>query len=233
MFLDEVGELSAAAQAKLLRALQERQFERVGGTRPIRVNVRIIAATNRDLDAAVRGGSFRADLFYRLNVLTLTLPPLRERREDVPRLAAHFFEALKGGAGRPLIGISAAARELLVRYDWPGNVRELQNTIERAVVLGMGERIEPEDLPESLHEVPPGDAPVEGAFHDAVNALKRQLLVAALSRSGFNITAAAQDLGLHPNYLHRLIRNFGLKEQIDTARRRRLSAEDSGDVRPR
>jgi two-component system, NtrC family, response regulator HydG len=152
LLLDEVGELTPALQAKLLRVLQHHEFERVGGTRPIRVDVRILAATNRDLEAAVRSNTFRQDLFLRLNVIGFTVPPLREHREDIPALAAHFAKRFSEKLKRPPMEISDKARAALMRYDWPGNVRELENVIERAVVLGSTGVILPEDLPEAVVE---------------------------------------------------------------------------------
>jgi two-component system, NtrC family, response regulator HydG len=152
LLLDEVGELNPALQAKLLRVLQHHEFERVGGTRPIRVDVRILAAGNRDLEAAVRSNIFRQDLFLRLNVIGFTVPPLREHREDIPALAAHFAKRFSEKLKRPPMEISAEARAALMRYDWPGNVRELENAIEMAVVLGSTGVILPEDLPETVVE---------------------------------------------------------------------------------
>jgi len=218
LFLDEVGEMPPALQARLLRVLQERTFERLGSTKPIRVDIRLVAATNRDLLKAISEGSFRADLYYRLNVVSITMPPLRERREDIPLLASHFA-ALHGRniRGREA-GISPEARALLLRYDWPGNVRELGNAIERAVVLGMDDTIRPEDLPETLLETAPaggaGAAPTT-QYHDALNGLKRRLIVEAVRESGGTITRAAERLGLHPNHLHRLITTLGLREEIE------------------
>jgi transcriptional regulator with GAF, ATPase, and Fis domain len=216
LFLDEVGELPLALQAKLLRVLQEREYERVGGSRPLRADVRLIAATNRDLERAIREGTFRQDLFYRLNVISITLPPLRERREDVPRLALHFAALSSRAVGRPVAGFTPEARACLLRYDWPGNVRELANAVERAVVLGDEELIRPEDLPESLLETGAaerggrGPGPV-GAYHESVNGFKKQLLLDAVAAADGNVAEAAARLGLNPTYLHRLIRNFGLK----------------------
>ncbi len=155
LFLDEVGEIPPPLQARLLRVLQERELERVGGTNPIRVDVRILAATNRDLEKAIREGTFRQDLFYRLNVISLTLPPLRERREDIPQLASHFAAQVAGRLGRPAVAFTPEARACLLRYEWPGNVRELANAVERAIVLGEGDLIRPEDLPETLLEAAP------------------------------------------------------------------------------
>jgi len=212
LFLDEVGEIPLALQAKLLRVLQERTFERVGGTRPITVDIRLVAATNRDLRKAAAEGTFRDDLFYRLNVITLTMPPLRERREDIPLLASHFA-ALHGSAvrGRP-VGIAPAARTLLVRYDWPGNVRELSNAIERAVVLGLEDEIRPEDLPETLLETAaPQSSSGPPDYHEALNEAKRRIIQDALAANGGNVTRAAESLGLHPNHLHRLITSLGLR----------------------
>ncbi|HEY0512634.1 MAG TPA: sigma 54-interacting transcriptional regulator [Thermoanaerobaculia bacterium] len=224
LFLDEIGEMPPPLQAKLLRVLQERTFERVGSTRPIPVDIRLVAATNRDLLKAISEGTFRADLYYRLNVVSITMPPLRERREDIPLLASHFA-ALHGRdiRGRE-VGISPAARALLVRYDWPGNVRELGNAVERAVVLGQGDTIRPEDLPETLLETAPASSdastaplttPLTTQYHDALNDLKRRLIVEAVRDSGGTITKAAERLGLHPNHLHRLITTLGLREEIE------------------
>jgi transcriptional regulator with GAF, ATPase, and Fis domain len=215
LFLDEIGEMSPLLQAKLLRVLQEREFERLGGTRTIRVDVRVIAATNRDLEAAMKSGAFREDLFYRLNVIALNLPPLRERREDVPLLASHFAAALSRRLGRPVAGFTPEARACLLRYSWPGNVRELANAVERALVLGSEDLIRPEDLPETVTESAPSGGPVEvSPFHEAVNEQKRRLVLAAVEQAGGNITRAAELLGLHPNYLHRLIGNLDLRARI-------------------
>jgi len=216
LFLDEVGEMPLSLQAKLLRVLQERTFERVGGTQPLTADIRLVAATNRDLPQAIAAGAFRSDLYYRLNVIALTLPPLRERREDITLLAAHFA-ALHGRAvrGRPL-GISPAARTLLLRYEWPGNIRELSNAIERAVVLGQDEVIQPDDLPETLLETGPSvPAAAAPSFHDAVNRCKRELILEAVGASGGTITRAAERLGLHPNHLHRLITSLDLRSEIE------------------
>jgi Nif-specific regulatory protein len=216
LFLDEVGEMSPVMQAKLLRVLQEREFERVGGTRTIRVDVRVITATNRDLEEAVRQGSFRQDLYYRLNVVSFEMPPLRERREDVPLLANYFVAKYGAKFKRKVTGLSPEARQLLAAYDWPGNVRELENAIERAVVLGSTERILPEDLPETILESEPSSpaqAPIT-KYHDAVRESKKQLILRALEQHGGSITEAARSLGVHPNYLHRLIRNLNLRPEL-------------------
>jgi len=208
IFLDEVGELAAPLQAKLLRALQHHEFERVGGTRTVRVDVRVIAATNRDLAAEVTGGRFRQDLWYRLNVVSVTMPPLRERREDIASLAAHF--AAKYARGRA-VELSPDALSALAAHDWPGNVRELENAIERAVVLGSSDRISAEDLPEILAGQGEPESGGVAAFHDGVRDVKRRMILDAIERSGGNYAAAARLLGLNPTYLHRLLRNLQLK----------------------
>jgi Nif-specific regulatory protein len=211
VFLDEIGELAPSLQAKLLRVLQEREFERVGGTRPIPVDIRLIAATNRDLEEAVQKREFRQDLFYRLNVVSLTMPSLRERKEDIPLLSRYFVEKHSKKCNRQPKPISEAARACMMSYDWPGNVRELENAIERAVVLGSAEAILPEDLPEIVMEqdTPPGV--LSAQYHTALKDLKKQLILKALEDARGNYTEAAHALGLHPNYLHRLIRNLDLR----------------------
>ncbi|MGE0131213.1 MAG: sigma 54-interacting transcriptional regulator [Blastocatellales bacterium] len=214
VFLDELGELPQPLQAKLLRALQTREFERVGGTRKIKVDIRIIAATNRDLEAAIKDGGFRADLYYRLNVVSITLPPLRDRRDDIPLLAQYFATKFGQRCNRQIKGLTQATRALLINYDWPGNVRELENAIERAVVLGVTDFILPEDLPDALHETtaPPDVTPA--IYHSATRDAKKQIVLQALEDSGGNFTQAAKQLGIHPNNLHRLVRNLGLKTQL-------------------
>jgi Nif-specific regulatory protein len=214
LFLDEVGELAPALQAKLLRVLQEQEFERVGGTRPIKVDVRLIAATNKDLEEAIRDRSFRQDLYYRLNVVSLRMPALRERREDIPLLASYFVREYSAKVKRNVMGLSAEARACLLAYDWPGNVRELANAIERAVVLGSTDVVLPEDLPETLLEAPP-IAPSGGlGYHDAVREAKKQLILKALDEAGGSYVEAAKLLGMHANYLHRLVRNLDLRSGL-------------------
>src|SRR5579885_806491 len=216
LFLDEVGELAPALQAKLLRVLQQQEFERVGGTKPIHIDVRIVAATNRDLEAAVKAGTFRQDLYFRLNVISLTMPPLRERREDIPLLAAYFAEKFSKKLKRKVTGIAEKTRLALLRYDWPGNVRELENAIERAVVLGTADSILPEDLPENVLEsvapsVPGGPPSGMLSYQDAVVEAKRRVVRDALDRANGVYTEAARLLDVHPNYLHRLVRNLRLR----------------------
>jgi transcriptional regulator with GAF, ATPase, and Fis domain len=215
VFLDEIGELAPALQVKLLRVLQEREFERVGGTHPIKVDIRLIAATNRDLNEAVKNGDFRQDLFYRLAVMRLTMPTLRERREDIPTLTRHFVQKYAKRCRVKPKPVSLEAMNLLVNYDWPGNVRELENAIERALVLGYGDTVLPEDLPESLLEHPPSPEMTEAKYHASVKELKKELILAAVEQARGNYVAAAEILGLHPNYLHRLIRNLDLKDLIN------------------
>jgi DNA-binding NtrC family response regulator len=215
LFLDEIGELAPGLQAKLLRVLQEREFERVGGTRPIKANIRVVAATNRDLDAAVQAGTFRQDLYYRLNVVTLRLPALRERREDIRSLAEHFLARFAADAARPAPRLDDAAAALLDGYAWPGNVRELANVMERCVVLSTADTITVDDLPEELRErgvapSPPRSSEVVG-FHDAVAAAKRAILQAALDAEGGHQTRAAKRLGLTQPYLARLLKNLNLR----------------------
>jgi Nif-specific regulatory protein len=221
LFLDEVGELSPHAQAKLLRALQEREVDRLGGSRPIRVDIRLIAATNRDLAEAVRSGTFRSDFYHRLNVLSVTVPPLRDRRSDIPLLATYFLEQFRAAGDRRIDGFSAQARDLLLRYSWPGNVRELQNAVERAVVLGSGDRILAEDLPETLLERPAAPGLDEGQrLQAALNETKRRMVIEAFEHAGRSFADAAKFLGVHPNHLHRLVRNLDLRDELDAARKR-------------
>ena len=221
VFLDEIGELAPTLQVKLLRVLQEREIERVGGMHPIKIDVRLIAATNRDLNEAVRKGEFRQDLYYRLNVVKLTMPPLRERREDIPMLTRHFVQK---HAKRCKVKSKPVAREAmaaLVSYDWPGNVRELENAIERALVMGSSDMLLLEDLPESLMEQTPPAEMHEGKYHASVKELKKQLILDAVEQTRGNYVDAAAILGVHANYLHRLIRNLGLKEELNSALRPR------------
>ena len=214
LFLDEFGELQPALQARLLRVLQEREFERVGGTRARKADVRILAATNRDLGSAVASGDFRGDLYYRLKVVALRLPPLRDRREDIRPLAAHFLSRFAREAGRPAPLLDDRAAALLESYAWPGNIRELANVLERAVVLGAGDLITVDDLPDELHERAPAGSssnalPAAG-YHEAVAAAKRAILRDALRAEGGHQTRAAKRLGLTQPYLARLVKNLQL-----------------------
>lgn len=215
VFLDEIGELSPALQVKLLRVLQEREFERVGGTRAIKVDIRVIAATNKDLEKAVEEGTFRQDLYYRLNVVSLKMPALRERQKDIPLLANYFAAKYGRKCNRRITGISSEAQSRLANYYWPGNVRELENAIERAVVLGTTEQILLEDLPESVVESGAATTTAQKTrYHEAVSQTKREIILDAVREAKGNYTEAAKLLGVHPNYLHRLIRNLDLKDQL-------------------
>ncbi|MBI3270349.1 MAG: sigma-54-dependent Fis family transcriptional regulator [Planctomycetes bacterium] len=212
LFLDEVGDIPPSFQVKLLRVLQERAFERVGGNAPITVDTRVVAATNRDLKALVGEGKFREDLFYRLNVLSLRLPPLRERRADIRPLVVRFLEDSCREAHRAVPRVSEEAFGLLEAHAWPGNVRELKNVVERTVCLLDGEEIAAHDLPEELRGAPGAAGASEPAdgFHVKVHEYRRGLLREALERAGGNQTKAAEALGLQRTYLARLIRQFGL-----------------------
>jgi len=210
VFLDEVGDISTELQTKLLRFLQEREFERVGGSKPIRVDVRIIAATNRDLSAAVEKGIFREDLFYRLNVVSVKLPPLRERREDIPGLAYYFLNRFALETKKNFDGIAGDALKKLVSYSWPGNVRELGNEIESALVLGKGPRLTLSDLPAKIISAPANRARANFSYHSAVDDFRRDLINKTLAQTEGSRIAAAKILGLQRTYLSRLIKSLGL-----------------------
>jgi transcriptional regulator with GAF, ATPase, and Fis domain len=210
LFLDEIGELAPSLQAKLLRVLQQREFERVGGTRCLPFAARVLAATNMKLEPAIKDGQFRQDLYYRLNVVSVTVPPLREHRDDVPLLALYFAAKYAAKSKRPFRGISQDARKLLMNYSWPGNVRELENAIEHAIVLGLTEEILPEDLPTAILEEQ-STAMTGSRYHTAVNQTKKELILSALREAGGNYPQAARTLGIHQKYLHRLARNLNIK----------------------
>ena len=211
VFLDEIGDISEALQTKLLRFLQEREFERVGGTELIQVDVRIIAATNRDLQAAVKEGRFREDLYYRINVVPLALPPLRERKEDIPELAQFFVRRFAGQSKRNFTELSEGAMEKLVAYDWPGNVRELANVVERAVVLGQPPTIQIDDLPiEILATRLQSSTGAPLKYQESIDEHRREVIVKALQQSNGNRTAAAKQLGLERAYFQKLIKSLGI-----------------------
>jgi DNA-binding NtrC family response regulator len=212
VFLDEIGDVSQELQTKLLRFLQEREFDRVGGVRPIHVDVRIIAATNRDLDAAVKDGRFREDLYHRLNVVPIMLPPLKERTEDIGVLAQHFLERFAKEVKKNFSGFNEEAMERLCAYDWPGNVRELANVIERAVVLGQGPLITRNDLPPRIVAAQAEVSSDAISYRNAMDAYRRQLVVRALARSQGNRAATARALGLHEKYFLRLMKSLGIGE---------------------
>jgi transcriptional regulator with PAS, ATPase and Fis domain len=210
IFLDEIGETNGVFQTKLLRVLETREFERVGGTKPIRVDVRFVAATNRDLERAIQEERFRADLFYRLNVVALTLPALRERREDIIALAEHFLVRDSENLKKRFTGISKEAKACLLAHSWPGNVRELANAVERAAILGDGEVLRAEDLPSYIVRASTPSTNDAG-YHESVREFKRTLITGALSEAAGNQTEAAKQLGLNPTYLSRLIKNLRVK----------------------
>lgn len=216
IFLDEIGELSPELQVKLLRVLQERKFERVGGADPIEVDIRILAATNRNLAEAVATGAFREDLYYRLNVVHIETPPLRERREDIPILAAHFLTRYAGENNKKFRGFSAEAMDYLTAYEWPGNVRQLQNVVERCVVLAGGETIEVEDLPneirdeESQYKSAVDLLPVTINLNDTLEKIEAALIRRALARTNFVQVKAAEMLGISKSLLQYKLKKYKL-----------------------
>jgi two-component system, NtrC family, response regulator HydG len=213
VFFDEIGELAPLLQAKLLRVLQQREFERLGGNRSLAFTARVLAATNKNLEQAIKSGEFRQDLYYRLNVVSVTVPPLRKHRDDIPLLALYFAAKYAAGSRRPFKGISREARTLLVNYSWPGNIRELENAIEHAIVLGQTEEILPEDLPTAILEEQ--FVELEGArYHAVINQTKKELILTALREADGSYPEAARLLGIHPKYLHRLVRNLNLKAEL-------------------
>jgi two-component system response regulator HydG len=214
LFLDEVGEIPPAVQVKLLRVLQERQFERVGGEETVDVDVRVVSATNRDLEALVRAGRFREDLFYRLNVVPITLPPLRDRPGDVEELARFFVSRLGSRVGRKVKGIAPEALDLLRRHRWPGNVRELENVIEQALVFADGELVRPQDLPEGLRKTPPAPAlPVpsgDRSLTEILEDLEKELILAAYERARHVKAETARLLGIKPSALYYKLEKYGI-----------------------
>ncbi len=215
IFLDEIGELTPAAQTKLLRVLQSQEFERVGGSKTLRVDVRVLAATNKDLDAAVRAGHFREDLLYRLRVFPLTVPPLRARPDDIPLLAEHFLKRYAERHRRRLRGLTPRALDLLMRYEWPGNVRELAHSIERAVILARGEHLTPEELPPNLRaisgapeDLPPQASPLPVGL--TLKEVEREVIRKTLEHTGGNRTKAAEVLGISRATLHNKLKEYGL-----------------------
>jgi len=214
LFIDEVGEIPLSLQVKLLRVLQEKTFERIGSSVPIQANARIVAATNRDLEAMIKEGTFRQDLFYRLNVVSIRIPPLRERREDIPPLVEGFVRRFASENNKRIAGISREAMDTLMKYSYPGNVRELENIIQQSVVLSRGETVMRSDLPARLHEerahdssMPPTDAP----FTEQVEAFEKSLITDALSRAGDVQTRAAELLGISERHLRYKLKKYGMK----------------------
>jgi transcriptional regulator with GAF, ATPase, and Fis domain len=210
VFLDEIGELAPLLQAKLLRVLQQREFERLGGSRCLPLAARVVAATNKNLEQAIKSGEFRQDLYYRLNVVSVVVPPLRQHRDDIPLLTLYFANQYATQRKRPFTGISREARALLMNYSWPGNVRELENAIEHALVLGLTEEILPEDLPAAVLEEQPAELE-RARYYSVLNNTKKELILGALRDARGNYPEAASLLGIHPKYLHRLARNLKIK----------------------
>ncbi len=218
VFLDEIGEMPVQLQSKLLRVLQQHEVERVGGLHAVQLDFRLVAATNRNIEEAIRQGRFRQDLYYRLNVIALRTPALRDRPEDIMPLAKHFAARYAAKCGRQIAGISPRAAALLRGFDWPGNVRELENAIERAVVLGSADTILPEDLPEALHELHDADDG-GGSLQAAINSAKRAAVQRAYEQAENEHGEAARLLGVHPNYLYRLVKNMRLEGELKKSAR--------------
>ena len=210
LFLDEIGDFSAMTQVKLLRVLQERQFERVGSNRTHQVNVRILVATNRDLEQAVEDDEFRQDLYYRINVFPIFLPPLRDRKDDILLLADHFVEKYARKMNKDVRRITTPAINMMVAYHWPGNVRELENCIERAVLLSTDGVIHGHHLPPTLQTSDASDTVGEGSLQDRVNLFESDLIIDALKRTAGNMAAAARDLGTTPRIVRYKIQNLGI-----------------------
>src|SRR5262250_917453 len=210
VFFDEIGDISQELQAKLLRFLQEREFERVGGTTSISVDVRVIAATNRDLEVALEKGLFREDLYHRLNVVPVSLPPLRERKEDVPTLSQYFLRKYSAAARKNVSEISTRAMEKITAYNWPGNVRELANVIERAVVLGSESTLDLDDLPSRIAAGKPAASDTL-SYREGLAVARKELVLKALSRTQGNRSAAAKVLGLEAKYFLKLMKSLGIE----------------------
>jgi DNA-binding NtrC family response regulator len=215
-FLDEVGETSPAIQVKLLRVLQEREIIPVGGVKPIKVDVRLIAATNSDLEQGVENGKFRADLFYRLNVIPVHIPPLRERKDDIPLLVEHFLNTYCEAGGKPMKTVTPGAFDILLRYDWPGNVRELENALERAVILQESNTITAEDLPEKMRYAPGGKrGSIVAASNLTLEELEREYLLKILDETGWHKKRAAEILGINASTLYRKLQRYSCEKTIE------------------
>ncbi len=223
LFLDEIGDFSPAIQVKLLRVLQEREYQRVGSNTTSRADVRVIAATNRDLEQAVAEGTFRQDLYYRINVFPLSLPPLRERKSDILQLANHFVERFATRMGKDVRRISTSAINMMMAYHWPGNVRELENCIEHAVLLSNDSVIQGQSLPPTLQTPADDVGPAVGSLKAKVNTLEKDMIIDALKRSGGNVSAAARKLGITPRMVRYKIKKLGIA--YDRYFRRRRSSD--------
>jgi len=211
LFLDEIGDMSATVQAKMLRVLEEQRFEPVGSNTPITVDVRVISATNKSLDSLIESGDFRADLFYRLNVIPFQVPPLRERPEDVPQLIEHFNRRFSADYGKHPKAFAHSTIEKLQEYAWPGNVRELKNTVERVVIMAGDAEITPDDLPELADETPEAAHFRFQKFKDATDAYQREFIRHKLAQFDGNVAKAAEDMGVDRSHLYRRMRNLGIK----------------------
>jgi two-component system nitrogen regulation response regulator NtrX len=211
IFLDEIADMSLRTQAKILRILQEHKFERVGGTETIEVDVRVIAATNKSLEKAIQEGTFREDLFYRLNVIPFHVPPLRERREDVPVLARAFVEEFCAESAVAMKAITPRAMTAIQNHPWPGNVRELRNLIERLVLLTPGPKIRPEDLPEEIRSGVRGPELEAATLEDARRGFEREFIRERLREHGWNISRTAEAIGIARESLSRKMRQFGIR----------------------
>jgi transcriptional regulator with PAS, ATPase and Fis domain len=214
IFLDEIGCMAFNLQAKLLRVLEDRRFQRVGGTRTIQADVRVIAATNSNLEQAVLQGAFREDLYYRLKVITIVMPPLREHKEDIPTLVNRFSWEVGQKNGHRMIKVSPEALSLLLKHDWPGNVRELRNVVEHAYVFSSNDVVRPDDLPETLRRGPVLTLDPSPGYRPALEEARKQIILNAFIQSGGNRTRAAGILGVHPNNLSRLVRKMDIKETV-------------------
>jgi two-component system NtrC family response regulator len=217
VFLDEIGDLSPSLQSKLLRVLQEKEFERVGSSQTLKVDVRVIAATNRNLEEAIQKGTFREDLYYRLNVVTVSLPPLRERKEDIPPLIEHFLKKYSRENQKPVVSLSKEAKDLLMNYHYPGNIRELENIMERAVVLSRGDSITTQDLPLNLRESKVEDLMKEAAggrsLRETLEEIERLRITQALEKSHGVQTKAAEELGISERVLRYKMKKYGIGEK--------------------
>ena len=217
LFLDEIGDIPLSVQVKLLRVLQEKEFERIGGNETIKTDVRLVAATNRDLEKAMKDGSFREDLYYRLNVVTVAIPPLRDRKEDIPALMEHFIKKYSMENKKKITGVTAEARDLLMRYSYPGNVRELENIIERAVVLVKSETITSAEIPLHLRTVEIEEkicvAKRDGSLTDTLETLERGIIMEAMKAAGGVQTRAAEKLGISERVLRYKLKKYKIKEQ--------------------
>ena len=213
LFLDEIGELPLELQPKLLRVIQEQEFERLGSSQTTRVDVRIVAATNQNIEQMVSDRRFRLDLYYRLNVFPITLPPLRERTGDIGLLVTHFLRTYAQRQGESIECVPDDVMTALERYSWPGNIRELQNAIEHAAIMGSSEWLKPEDLPETVLEAA-DPADLASPYHAALGEARRDCVIRAWNEADGDHDGAARILGMHPNSLRRLIRHLGLKETL-------------------